>query len=73
MAIDTENKRRSAGSHFSTTVYPIPDTIIDAGDRRQVAWLYRAFVAAKPAVAIIRHTVEFVQTLKVTVGMRQPC
>ncbi len=41
MAIDTENKRRSAGAHIIATVYPIPDTDIDSSDQIQIAWLYR--------------------------------
>jgi hypothetical protein len=36
MAIDTENKRRSV-----IYILPIPDGIIDADDRRHVAYIYR--------------------------------
>jgi hypothetical protein len=43
MAVDTEDKRRSV-----LTVLPIPNADVDAGDREQVAWLYRGIPAAPP-------------------------
>lgn len=49
MAIDNEDKRRSAGSHFATTVYPVPDADMDEGDRAHVAWVYRDFDFDEPA------------------------
>lgn len=38
MAIDTENKRRSA---LLGSVLPKPDSLMNDGDRKHVAWLYR--------------------------------
>jgi hypothetical protein len=41
MAIDTENKRRSAMPLYSMlTVPPIPDGAIDSSDRAHARWLY---------------------------------
>lgn len=40
MAIDTEAKRRSAGTHIVATTYPVPDTTIDSSDRGHAAWIY---------------------------------
>lgn len=40
MAIDNEAKRRSAGTHLATTVYPIPDGSVDDSDRPHVAFIY---------------------------------
>lgn len=48
--MDTANKRASAlgrGLAF-LTVYPIPDAAIDAGDRLQLAWLYRGYGDVPP-------------------------
>lgn len=38
--IDTENKRRSAGQHLTTTIHPVPDSTIAMADRANVTWLY---------------------------------
>lgn len=43
MAIDTEDKRRSV-----VQIIPIPDNLINAGDREQVAGLYRGISASPP-------------------------
>lgn len=40
MAIDTENKRRSAGCDFRLDLDPIPDGSIIDVDRVQLSWLY---------------------------------
>lgn len=50
MALDTRDKRLSAlgRSLPFLTVYPIPDGTIDAGDRLQLAWLYRGFADTPP-------------------------
>lgn len=49
MAIDNEDKRRSAGTHPFTSVLPVPDGDVDEGDRAQVAWVYRDFDFDEPA------------------------
>ncbi len=41
MAIDTEDKRRSAGMQ----VLPVPDATIDQGDRQHVSRIYRGILA----------------------------
>jgi hypothetical protein len=46
MAIDTEAKRRSAGTHMVTLVLPPADSSVDQGDRQQVAFLYRGVPAS---------------------------
>ena len=43
MAIDSVDKRRSAGSHMVATTYPLADSDVDEGDRAHVAWVYRDF------------------------------
>ena len=48
MAIDNEDKRRSAGAHLFATTYPVPDGDVDEGDRAQVAWVYRDFDFDEP-------------------------
>lgn len=50
MAINTENRRRSALNTLPTAcVLPATDASIDAGDRAQLCWVYRAFF--EPVVA----------------------
>ncbi len=45
MAIDNENKRRSAGQFPIIPIYPVADGAIAGRDRAHAAWLYRALVA----------------------------
>lgn len=45
MAIDTQDKRRSAGSHLCLTVYPTPAGSVADADRQHCAWLYRGIAA----------------------------
>jgi len=53
MAIDTENKRRSALSKIWYKFFPVPDGTIDTGDRRQAAGYYRGIVTAAPATIVV--------------------
>lgn len=57
MAIDTEDKRRSAGCHPALSVLPVPNSDIDQGDRQQVAWMYRGIAAGVPSVATPGNTI----------------
>ena len=41
MAIDSENKRRSAQSYAGARVAPRPDGVVDEFDRRHAVWVYR--------------------------------
>ena len=51
MAVDTENRRRSACQFPIIPVYVVPDGAIAGADRMHIAWLYRGvFVAAVAAV-----------------------
>ncbi len=51
MAIDTENKRRSiVGLGGIGVMLPVPDTVIDQGDRQQIAGYYRGILALNPIV-----------------------
>lgn len=54
MAIDTEDKRRSAAPHLwgipGMGTAPVPNTDIDAGDREHFAGFYRGISAAGPVV-----------------------
>ena len=45
MAIDNENKRRSAGQFPIIPIYPVPDGAIAGRDRTHIAWLYRNLTA----------------------------
>jgi hypothetical protein len=40
MAVDTENRRRSAGQHLCLTIHPVPNSSIDAADRANATWIY---------------------------------
>lgn len=46
MAIDTRDKRASAGAHVTTSVLPLPNALIGEGDWVQLAWLYRGTPSA---------------------------
>lgn len=50
MAIDTEDKRRSAASFALPTIYPVPDASIDDADRAHIAGHYHR--AGGPGVLI---------------------
>ena len=52
MAVDSENKRRSAISMPFLAVAPVADGTIDAQDREQATWIYSGITLAAPAVAI---------------------
>ena len=53
MAIDTENKRRSAtGISGVFTVPPAPDELIDVADRRHISLLYAGLIIV-PAVDVV--------------------
>lgn len=52
MAIDSEDKRASAGGFFGLTIMPKGDGTINAADRLQVAGLYRGFAAAAPTAVV---------------------
>ena len=45
MAIDTHDKRRSAGAHLFLQVLPVADGSVNQGDRQQAAFLYRGIAA----------------------------
>lgn len=58
MALDTQNKRRSAWVGCGrTSIAPVPDGTIDAQDRAQARWVYAGFlyelVAPEPEVIIV--------------------
>ncbi len=53
MAIDTRDKRASAGSLLWLATLPDPDGTIDAGDRLQVAGLYRGIAASAVVYVLI--------------------
>lgn len=47
MAIDTENKKRSASSMVPPIiVYPVPDGTITQADRQHVSFIYRGIAVA---------------------------
>lgn len=49
MAIDTAEKRASVGGIGPLALsFPVPDTAINAGDREQVAALYRGITDGAP-------------------------
>lgn len=52
MAVDTEDKRRSAGSLLWMQHLPVPDGAISAADRRQVSGLYSGIATGIPGVTI---------------------
>ena len=49
MAIDNEDKRRSAVSHITLVILPVPDDDVDEGDRAQAAGVYRDFDFDEPS------------------------
>lgn len=51
MAIDTLNKRASAYGRSWLRIFSTPDGAVNAGDRLQIAGLYRAIAAAAPTLA----------------------
>ena len=53
MAIDTENKRRSAVQNALPflAVLPVADGSLNQADRQHVSWLYRGILAAGGAAA----------------------
>lgn len=52
MAIDTEDKRRSAGSLLWMQHLPVPDGAIGTADRRQVSGLYSGIATDPPAAGV---------------------
>lgn len=54
MAIDTEDKRRSAcGSPMAALIpFPVPDNSVDVVDRPHAAWVYRGISFQPPPVAV---------------------
>ncbi len=53
MAIDTADKRSSAGSLLGWEILPIPDGTIGVADRLHVAGLYRGIAADAPAAPLV--------------------
>jgi len=53
MAVDTENKRRSAPDFFPFVIAPVPDGTIGAADREQATGIYSGI----PLLAPITQTV----------------
>lgn len=51
VAIDTANRRNSAGQFMLTVSLPAPDGTIDAPDRLHTAWLYSGIAASAPAAS----------------------
>lgn len=56
--VDTENKRRSLGAYSMGWVGPKPDGGIEPGDRRHIAWLYRAPVYFDDELGVIAGIVD---------------
>jgi hypothetical protein len=54
MAIDTREKRASAGAWFLDMLAPNPDSAISAADRLQISGLYSGIAAASPTQAVAR-------------------
>jgi hypothetical protein len=53
MAIDTENKRRSAAGFFLFNINPVPDGTISSYDREHVAGVYSG-IAAQSLLRLIK-------------------
>jgi len=63
MAIDTENKKRSATSFITFPVFPIPDGDINEGDRAHIAGFYRGlFLVIEPLANFITIAKQFAFT-----------
>lgn len=50
MAVDTEDKRRSATGFYPFMVAPVPDGAIGASDRRQITGVYSGITTSVPSV-----------------------
>ena len=52
MAIDSQDKRASAGSLLGLELLPLADGTVGASDRLQVAGVYAGIAAAAPTAAV---------------------
>ncbi len=50
MAVDTENKRRSASDFYPFVIAPVPDGTVGTSDREQAAGIYSGITPTTPAV-----------------------
>lgn len=50
MAVDTEDRRRSAMQFPFTTVLPVADGTISGADKQHIVWLYRGILASGATV-----------------------
>ena len=49
MAVDTENKRRSASDFYLFVIFPVPDGTIGAADREQATGIYSGILISVPS------------------------
>lgn len=50
MAVDTENKRRSAPNFYPFVIAPVPDGTIGGADREQATGIYSGITPIVPSV-----------------------